>query len=187
MDHNLSGRETTMIHRRTVFLGVTAITGLALLTGNAVATPTTGVTTTILAKSTFGTTQLAGFARVDDGTGVSRPSDVWAVFLKTHGLTDGYVVDNVITPGGTTGWHSHPGPSIIFVVHGTITNYDPDAKKCAGHDYVTGSSFSDAGGDDVHMLKNNGTVPAETIAVQFLPTGQPRKFDQAAPPGCPAS
>jgi hypothetical protein len=176
-----------MTHRRSVVLGVAAVAGVALLASNAAATPSAGLTTTILAKSTFGTTQLAGFARVGDSTGTSKPSDVWAVFLKTHGLTDGYVVDNVIDPGGSTGWHSHPGPSIIFVVRGTITNYDPDAKKCAGQDYPTGSSFNDPGGDDVHMLKNKGTVPAETIAVQFLPTGGARKIDRAAPPGCPLS
>jgi hypothetical protein len=176
-----------MSHRRKIVLGATALAGVVSLTSNAIASPSVGLTTKILAKSTFGSTQLTGFASVGDGTGTPKPSDVWAVFMKTHGLTDGYVVDNLIDPGGTTGWHSHPGPSIIFVVRGTITNYDPDAKRCAGHDYPAGSSFSDPGGSDVHMLKNKGTVQAETIAVQFLPAGAARKTDAAAPHGCPLS
>jgi hypothetical protein len=176
-----------MIHRRTIALSVSALTGVVMLAGNAIATPSAGLTTTILAKSTIKSTQISGFARVGDGTGDSKPSDVWAVFLKTHGLTDGYVVDNVIDPGGTTGWHSHPGPSIVFVVRGTVTNYDSDAKHCAGVDYPAGTSFTDSGGGDVHTLKNKGTVQAETIAVQLLPAGAPRKTDAAAPPGCPVS
>jgi len=179
--------------RSALALGATAIVGAALVTGNAFATPTTGVTTTILAKSTFGSTQLTGFADTDNDKGNDKGwfpkhnDDDWGVFLKTHGLTDGYVVDNVIAPGGTTGWHSHPGPSIIFVVRGTVTNYDSDVPACAGADYTTGSSLTDPGGTDVHMLKNNGTVEAETIAVQFLPTGAIRKIDELAPSGCPAS
>src|ERR1700709_1658171 len=98
-----------MGYRSTLVLGGTAVAGLALLTGNAAATPSAGLTTTILAKSTFGSTQPGALARGDEGTGPSKPSDVWAVFLKTHGLTDGYVVDNVIDAGGTTGWHTHLG------------------------------------------------------------------------------
>lgn len=167
-------------------LGVVALLGASLFTGSASAA-SSGLTTTILAQSTFGSTQLSGFARLDDGKGLPKPSDVWLVYLQTHGLTDGYVVDNVIVPGGTTGWHSHPGPSIIFVVKGSVTNYDSDVPHCAGHVYAAGSSFTDPGGRDVHMLKNEGTDPAETIAVQFIPTGAARKTDEPTPAGCPAS
>src|SRR4051794_26850936 len=169
-----------MRQRSTLALGVTAVAGLALLTGNAAATPSAKLTTTILAKSTFDSTRLSGYTRLDDGKR-------WFVHLKTHGLTDGYVVDNLTDPGGTTGWHSHPGPSIIFVVHGTVTNYDSHIQGCTGHDYPAGSSFTDPGGRDVHMLKNNGEVQAETIAVQLLPTRAARKTDEAAPAGCPLS
>ena len=105
--------------------------------------------------------------------------------LETRGLTDGYVVDNKFLPGQSTGWHSHPGPSLIFVVSGSVTNYDSDAPGCAGVTYTAGTSFIDAGGTNVHMLRDDGTVPAETIAVQFIPSGQPRRIDQpVVPDGC---
>lgn len=176
-----------MKRRSTLVLGALALAGATLLTGNAAATPSAKLTTTMLAKSTFDSTQLSGFARVDDGQGFSKPSGIWLVYLKTHGFTDGYVVDNVIDEGGTTGWHSHAGPSLIFVVRGTVTDYDSADKGCAGREYAAGSSFTDTGGRDVHMLKNNSTGQAETIAVQLLPTGAKRKIDAAAPAGCPAS
>ena len=104
--------------------------------------------------------------------------------IKTHGVSDGYVVDNVIEPGGTTGWHSHPGPSLIFVVRGAVTNYESDDPKCTGQVYPAGTSFVDQGGRDVHMLRNNGDVAAETIAVQLIPANATRRIDAAAPRNC---
>jgi hypothetical protein len=53
--------------------------------------------------------------------------------------------------------------------------------------YPAGTAFVDAGGNDVHELKNNTMSPVETIAVQLIPYGQPRKTDLAeVPRGCQA-
>ena len=49
-------------------------------------------------------------------------------------------------------------------------------------DMFTG--FIDPGGDDVHTLVNNGTTPAETIAVQILPKDAPRKTPAPPPANC---
>lgn len=110
----------------------------------------------------------------------------WDAILSTRGLSDGYVVQNNFEAGQTTGWHSHPGPSVIFVVAGTVTTYVSSRPHCAGRSYTAPTSFVDPGGTDVHMLVNNGTDPAETIAVQFVPTGQQRRIDEAQPPNCHA-
>jgi quercetin dioxygenase-like cupin family protein len=155
---------------------VVALVGVAVYVGNVLATPGTGTTTTILAKSLFDEIDLNAH---------TIPADVWQARLKTHGLSDVYVVDNKIAPGGTTGWHSHPGPSLIFVVSGTVTNYMSDDPTCTGETYSAGMGFVDAGGGDVHTLRNEGTVPAETIAVQFLPKGAVRRIDMPSPGNCP--
>lgn len=140
------------------------------------ATPSTA-TSTVLAQATV--------APVDvKAHGTTLAGKRWRAELKTHGLTDGYVVDNKFEPGQSTGWHSHPGPSLIFVVSGSVTNYDSDARRCAGRTYAAGSSFVDPGGNDVHMLRDDGTVAAETIAVQFIPNGLLRRIDEPVPPGC---
>jgi quercetin dioxygenase-like cupin family protein len=100
----------------------------------------------------------------------SDPANVWRAKLKTHGTSDLYVIDNTFAAnGGTSGWHSHPGPSFVFVVSGTITNFMSDGDHCMQQDYSAGQGFVDEGGDHVHMIKNNGSVAARTIAVQFLP------------------
>jgi quercetin dioxygenase-like cupin family protein len=150
--------------------------GAAVYGGVALATPQSGVTTTILAKSTFGEIDLNAH---------TIPADTWQARLKTHGLTDAYVVDNKFAPGGTTGWHTHPGPSLIFVVAGTVSNYTSDDPSCTPQVYTAGQSFIDEGVGDVHIIRNeSSTTAAETIAVQLLPQGAVRKTDAPTPGNC---
>jgi hypothetical protein len=163
---------------------VIVVAAVSAYAGNVLATSQTGsVTTTILGKSLF------------DGIDVNAktiPADVWKAQLKTRGQSDVYVVDNKLSPVdpntgvvSSTGWHMHPGPSLILVVAGTVTNYTGDDPSCTGHPYSAGQGFIDTG-TDVHILRNEGSVPAETIAVQLLPTGAPRKIDVTPGPGnCP--
>lgn len=135
------------------------------------ATPQSGLTSRTLAK--------AGVEELN----LHADGDGWSAKLKTHGLSDGYVVSNVIAPGGTTGWHSHPGPSLIFVVRGTVTN-SVTGEQCGVRDYAAGQSFVDTGGKAVHMLTNGGTEEAETIAVQLVPQNATRRLDAPGPAAC---
>lgn len=163
------------------------VLGVSVYVGNVLATPATGLTTTILAKATVGNLNLTGHATTPSPVpGRSGPTGVWLALIRTLGVSDVYVVDNKLAPGGSTGWHSHPGPSLVFVVAGTVTNYASDEPGCAPHSYSAGSSFVDAGGTDEHVLRNEGAVAAETIAVQFLPTGATRRIDELAPANCPS-
>jgi quercetin dioxygenase-like cupin family protein len=161
------------------------VLGVAVSVSNVAATPAKGLVTTILAKATIGDLSLSGHATTT-APGAVRPSGVWLALIRTLGLSDVYVVDNKIPPGGDTGWHSHPGPSLVFVVDGTVTNYASDDDNCAPHVYAAGSSFVDSGGDDVHMIRNESAAPAETIAVQFIPSTAARRIDKPAPANCPA-
>jgi quercetin dioxygenase-like cupin family protein len=157
---------------------VAALIGVSVCSVPVQATPSTSTTTTpakTLAKSVVQPMLVFGHGRTLAG-------GPWAALLSTYGVSDGYIVDNLFKPGEHTDWHSHPGPSLIFVTAGTITNYDSDAPHCQGKDYSTGTSFIDAGGTDVHMLQNNGTTDAETIAVQLIPSGQPRKVGNLEEP-----
>jgi quercetin dioxygenase-like cupin family protein len=166
-------------HRRAwALVLLLATAGGGLCAANVLATtptPPPGLTTTILAKSTFNELLL---------TAKTQPANLWRAKIKTHGASDLYVVDNKLAPNATTGWHSHPGPSFIFVVAGTVTNHEGGSRACPAHSYSAGSGFVDAGGDDVHMLRNETDAPAETIAVQFLPQGAARRLDMPAPAGC---
>jgi hypothetical protein len=168
------------------------VLGAGVYTAVVLATPSTGQGTTTLAKATVGALDLSAKwpITVVGDNGKTHDQGLWQAWLKTHGDSDLYVIDNkfqpatATTPLGTSGWHSHPGPSIIFVVAGTITNYLSDDPTCTPHVYTVGQSFVDAGGDDAHILRNEGTTVAETIAVQFLPRGEARKIDEPSPGNC---
>jgi quercetin dioxygenase-like cupin family protein len=173
------------MHTRLIWALVAVVLGVAVYAGDVTATPSKGLATTILAKATIGDLSLSSHATTSE-PGSPRPTGIWLTMIRTLGLSDVYVVDNKIPPGGDTGWHSHPGPSLVFVVAGTVTNYASDDGNCAPHVYTAGSSFVDAGGDDVHMIRNESALPAETIAVQFIPSTATRRIDKPAPSNCPA-
>ncbi len=158
------------------------VVGVGVYVGNVLATPAVNQTTSTVAVSKFDPFKIKAHA---------VPSSLWRALLKTHGASDVYVVDNKfagIDPNthavATSGWHSHPGPSLIFVVAGTITNYT--SEDCKGKAYTKGQGFIDDG-TDVHSLRNETDQVAETVAVQLLPAGTAsRRIDQPVPANCPS-
>jgi quercetin dioxygenase-like cupin family protein len=105
------------------------------------------------------------------------------VAVDSKGDSDVHVVSNVFVPGGHSGWHTHPGPSLITVKTGAITVDDGHDQTCTGTVYTAGQGFVDAGDGHVHILRNEGTSSAET-AVQILPAGAVRRIDVPAPGNC---
>jgi quercetin dioxygenase-like cupin family protein len=110
--------------------------------------------------------------------------NLWLSMQKTQGPSDLYVQNNAWAPGGSTGWHTHPGHSLIIVTAGTVTAYEADDPSCTPHHYAVGEGFVDAGGDHVHLLRNEGAFEARTIAVQLIPAGATRRIDASASPYC---
>jgi quercetin dioxygenase-like cupin family protein len=106
------------------------------------------------------------------------------VRLKTKGVSDVYVTRNAIAVGGHSGWHTHPGPSLIIVTVGEIMAYDGDDPTCTPKRYRAGEGFVDPGDGHVHLLRNESGAPAETVAVQFLPKDATRRIDAPAPGNC---
>lgn len=107
--------------------------------------------------------------------------------VKTQGSSDLYVQSNVWQPGGSTGWHTHPGHSLIIVTAGTVTEYDGNDPDCKPHPYSQGMGFVDPGHGHVHIIRNEGSVVATSIAVQlvpFDPSKSSRRIDVPAPASC---
>jgi len=104
--------------------------------------------------------------------------------LNTSQETDIHVTEGVADPnGGTTGWHAHPGPVFVLVKSGAVTAYSGDDPTCTGQTYTAGMSFIE--GTRPHILRNEGVLHAEIVAVFFVPAGQARRIDVAAPGNCP--
>ena len=105
----------------------------------------------------------------------------WLLFTRVRGDSDLYITQNTIQPGGQSGWHTHPGPSLVTVTEGAVTVYEDD---CTSATYSLGQTFTDLGCGDVHNVVNETAAEAKTIAVQIVPHGAPRREDKPDP-GCP--
>ncbi len=128
--------------RKAILALVLALVGVAMYAGNVLATQSQGFTSTTLAKATFGDI---------DSHVVAEPG--WQEKLKTHGDSDLYVQQNTWDPSTcvgcipSSGWHTHPGPSLVIVTQGTVTEYDGDDPTCAPHVYsANGTNASSAAG-----------------------------------------
>jgi hypothetical protein len=149
------------------------------------ATPADGFVGTTVAKGTLGAFEVFNHAILPNSTGHHDDENVWLSLQKTKGSSDLYVQSNVWQPGGSTGWHTHPGHSLIIVTAGTVTDYDAHDPNCTPTVYTQGMGFVDPGAGHVHVLRNEGTVVAQTIAIQLIPEGATRRIDVAAPASCP--
>jgi quercetin dioxygenase-like cupin family protein len=160
-----------------LILGVVAT---AAYGGVALATAPVGVTTTTFGVGHFSNIDSKTKTDIDPG----RRHDFWKAAIKTKGDSDLYVLQNTIAPGGTFGWHSHPGPSLVIVKSGTATFYhgDPGCPKVV---VPAGAGFVDTG-HDLHVVRNEGSVDLVTIVVSLVPAGFTRRIDEPAPANCPA-
>lgn len=153
-------------------LAATLALGLAgLIAGAVLATSASGITSTPIAAG--GLEPINLLVKTGD----------WKMQLRTQDQTNVSVVENRVAPGGTFGWHSHPGPSVIVVKQGTITFYRGDDPTCTAQAYSAGQALVDTG-NGVHVGRNEGATDVIVIVTRFLPAGAPPRDDQPANPAC---
>jgi hypothetical protein len=122
-----------------------------------------------------------------DEIGIKLHTDILKVKMKTEGFADVYNVTNTVKPLGHSGWHTHPGPSLVTVSKGTAVYYDGDDPGCTPHVVHQGEGFVDQGDGHVHLVRNpSATDNLELIAFQIIPEGAQRRIDAADPGFCPA-
>ena len=91
-----------------------------------------------------------------------------------------------IAPGGHTGWHTHPGPTLVSVAQGEGTLYH-GVSGCPAHKYGTGTSFFQPT-TEIHNFRNEGSTPLVVYALYYLPAGTANtaiRIDQPQPASCP--
>jgi len=157
----------------------------AAYVGNIQATPSSGFAATTISVGRLPEFDVTHHLVSDDPDPANSKKNVWLSLQKTKGPSDLYVQSNVWQIGGTTGWHTHPGHSLVTVTAGTLTNYDGDDPTCTGKVYTVGMTFVDEGGEHSHLVKNEGFVEARTTAVQLIPAGAIRRIDAQGNAACP--
>jgi quercetin dioxygenase-like cupin family protein len=150
-----------------------AIVLLPLLAGLALATPGIG----IIAAPIHARGTNADDLNVHSKAGVK---------LQTKSSVDFVTQQIRIAPGGSTGWHGHPGPVLVTVKAGELTLVYANEGNCQGRTYRAGESFVDRGDETVHNAFNRGSTETELWATYLVPgaPGAPARIDAGDPSIC---
>ena len=136
------------------------------------ASPAVGVTPTLLARGT------------SEGFKVkSHRSAPFEFEAEAKPAADILVRTHDYAVGGSTGWHTHPGPVFITVVQGILTVYEADDPTCTPRLLYPGQGYVDTGHG--HLVRNEWGQPARDVTVITAPVGLPFRGEIPAPnPNC---
>src|SRR6478752_10024865 len=107
------------MRRKWLLLLLVGVVGAAVYGGIALATPPSGLVNILLARGTD----------ASEGT------------LPIQMGTDVVMAQITVEPGGSSGWHSHPGGAIIVVKQDTLTVYESVGNRCEVETYDAGETF----------------------------------------------
>jgi len=159
--------------RKRTALMLTVVTALAVV-GTALATPGSVAVTTFV-RATIDANKPHGGVKAYSGDDVK---------LHTTGATDVAVQMITSPPGGSSGWHSHPGVVLVAVQSGTVTLYDA---HCNTTQYGPGEAFVEVG-DHALLVRNNTTSNAVLYVTLIVPKSAPLlRIDKPQPATCSAS
>jgi quercetin dioxygenase-like cupin family protein len=150
----------------------------------ALATPQSGVTSVAIANGAFAEMDIYAKTDIDP----TNSTDFWKAAISTKGASHLYLVQNTVIPGGTFGWHSHPGPTLVIVKSGAATEYEGDDPTCTPHIHPAGSTFVDAGEASGHLVRNESlTDTLVVIVVRLIPEAlvPTQRIDLPNPGFCP--
>lgn len=98
--------------------------------------------------------------------------------LVTDGASNIIQQEIKFSPGGTTGWHKHPGIVLLTLAadSGPIDWYD---SKCGKTVYSAGDSWTE--GTKLHDVVNRGSIDAHFLVTYIVAKDVSKRTDQAAP------
>jgi len=141
------------------------------------------------------TALVAGAAAVASATGgsgetkilIARGQSDHSFGIQQRKDNDVQTNHNMFAQGGSSGWHSHPGPVVLVIQAGELTVYSEPigGGECSVHRFTAGQVFIERPEDEQNVV-NTGTGTAD-LAVTFfnVPHGGDIRIDQPAPDNCP--
>jgi quercetin dioxygenase-like cupin family protein len=154
-----------------VVIGVSAACLTAVL---AVATPTIGAWYNVILSTGTANRDIHTHAFV----ALPGTEEAFNAELETEGAANFIVQEVKFSPGGTTGWHTHPGILLLSLAadSGSVDWYDA---KCAKHVYNAGDSWTE--GTTLHDVVNNSSLDAHFLVTYVVAKGINKRTDQPAP------
>jgi quercetin dioxygenase-like cupin family protein len=132
--------------------------------GIAAATPATGTVTP----------ELIGAGSLPTGFGIAQQPGKSSVVARV-----------TFAPNSSTGWHTHPGKTLVVIQSGELTVYRARDKSCTGVTYGPGDGFVELP-SSVHIGRNESSDTPTVAAVVFFGVGADGAtfIDQPDPGNC---
>ena len=144
----------------------------------------------VAAAASFAMAALLGLAAVataTPSTGTVTPVTIGAgsmsdgIRLRAKADTSTVVAEFTFGPNSSTGWHTHPGKTLVTVQSGTFTVYHDN---CRARTFGPGDAFVELP-SSVHVGRNETDDPVKLGVVFFsVPIGGSPRIDQPQPDGC---
>jgi quercetin dioxygenase-like cupin family protein len=122
----------------------------------------TGSTPIILASGTIA----KATAIQASGIQFSAPENVQVIVQQTD-----------FVGGGTSGWHTHPGLTVVTVADGSFRYHE----GCSVKLYIKGQSFVEPPNTPVMVRNTSATLPGQTFAALVVPAGVAPRTNVTAP------
>jgi quercetin dioxygenase-like cupin family protein len=147
---------------------------VCLITGLAMATPTIGAWYNVILSTGTVDRDVHTHAHV----ALPDTEEGFRAEVETEGAANFIVQDVKFSPGGTTGWHTHPGVLLLSLAadSGPIDWYDA---RCAKTVYQAGDSWTE--GTKLHDVVNNSSIDAHFVVTYIVAKGVNKRTDQPAP------
>ena len=156
-----------------------SVSAASIIAGVALATPTIGAYYNVILSTGTVDRDVHTHAHV----ALPGSDEGFSAELETDGAANFIVQDVKFSPGGTTGWHTHPGVLLLSLAadSGPIDWYDA---HCVKHVYHAGDSWTE--GTKLHDVVNSSSVDAHFVVTYVVAKGLNKRTDQPAP-GCAAA
>jgi quercetin dioxygenase-like cupin family protein len=98
--------------------------------------------------------------------------------------TDVVMAQITVQPGGSSGWHSHPGGAIIVVAQGSLTVYRSVGHRCETTTYGARDAFIERPGEVDQVVNTGLTDYVLFVTFPRVPQGASARFDEPNPGTC---
>jgi len=116
---------------------------------------------------------------------LGRGTDMSDGTLPFNEGTQVVVVQVTVAPGGSSGWHSHPGGGVIVIQQGETTLYLSRGDQCIATRYTAGQAFIERPGDVANAVNTGSITTIGYATFPGVPVGGSPRIDQPDPGTCP--
>jgi len=151
-----------------------AVSAACAVAGIAIATPSLGV----LYNMILATGTVNQDVHAHSHVALPGSEEGFMAQVETQGAANFIVQDVIFAPGGTTGWHKHPGVLLLSLTadSGSINWYDAN---CVKHVYNAGDSWTE--GTTLHDVVNTSSSNAHFVVTYIVAKGVNKRTDEPAP------